>query len=79
MAASLALAPKPPVVMEEIQRGERKGQLTAMVSRGKTRYDSQLRWKTEGQENDVAGYTVLMRSTTAPDWEKRFPAGKARP
>ncbi len=75
-AASLALAPKAPLVMEEIQRGERKGQLTAMIGRGRSRYDAQVRWKTDNAEADIAGYVVLMRSTTSPFWERRIAAGK---
>ncbi len=77
VAAALALAPRPVGVMEEIQRGERKGQLTPMIGRGKSRYDAQLRWKTDGGDPDVAGYVVLMRPSTAAYWERRMDAGKA--
>ena len=74
--ACLALAPKAPVVMEEITRGSRKGQLAPMISRGKTRYDALLRWKSEKPEPDLAGYAVLVRPTTAPYWEKEIFVGK---
>jgi Zn-dependent M28 family amino/carboxypeptidase len=67
-AASLAWAPKSPATMERI---ERNGQMvpTILLTRGKTRYDAMLRWKQEDPEADLAGYAVLMRSTTAPFWE----------
>lgn len=74
--ASLALAPKAPMVDEEIQKGPRKGQLAPMIGRGKSRYDAVLRWKNDNPEPDLAGYTVVMRSTTAPLWEREVFAGK---
>jgi hypothetical protein len=74
--ASLALAPKAPVVDEEIQHGPRKGQLTPMIGRGKSHYDAVLRWKDDHPEPDLAGYAVVMRSTTAPDWEREMFVGK---
>ena len=73
--ASLALAPKAPVVDEEIARGPRKGQMAPMIGRGKTRYDAQLRWKNDKPEPDLAGYAVVMRSTTAPYWERELFVG----
>ncbi len=69
-AATLALAPKSPVVMEPIQNGPRKGQPTPMLGRGKSRYDALLRWKSETPESDLAGYIILMRSTTEPMWQR---------
>ena len=74
--ASLALAPKAPVVDEEIQHGPRKGQLTPMIGRGKSHYDAVLRWKNDNAEPDLAGYAVVMRSTTAPYWEREVFVGK---
>jgi len=74
--ASLALAPKAPVVDEEIQHGPRKGQLTPMIGRGKSHYDAVLRWKDDHPDPDLAGYAVVMRSTTAPDWEREIFVGK---
>ena len=67
--ASLALAPKAPVVDEELKSGPRKGQMAPMIGRGKTRYDAQLRWKNENPEPDLEGYIVVMRSTTSPYWD----------
>ncbi|MDQ6699025.1 MAG: M28 family peptidase [Acidobacteriota bacterium] len=73
--ASLALAPAAPVVMQTIEKGERKGQISAMIGRGKSRYDAQLKWKNEHPEPDLAGYVVTMRSTTSPFWEREIFAG----
>lgn len=69
-AASLALAPKTPVTEYIIEQGERKGQSSPMITRGKNRYDAVLKWKNEVPEPDLAGYIVVERSTQAPDWEK---------
>jgi hypothetical protein len=74
--ASLALAPKAPVTNEMITSGARKGQLTPMLSRGKTRYDAALRWKNENPEPDLLGYVIVMRKSTAPYWEKEVFVGK---
>ncbi len=73
--ASLALAPAAPVVMQTLEKGERKGQLSAMIGRGKSRYDAQLRWKNEHPEPDLAGYVIVMRATTSPYWEREIFAG----
>ena len=46
------------------------------VTRG-TGYDAVLRWSTNAKVVDsIAGFVVVMRSTTAPDWEKQFWVGK---
>jgi Peptidase family M28 len=73
--ASLALAPKAPVTSQPIATGPRKGQLAPMISRGRSRYDAQLRWKNENPEADLLGYAIVMRRTTAPDWEKEIFVG----
>jgi hypothetical protein len=67
VAASLALAPKPPAVTTE--RG------APSLGRGRSGYAAQLRWRNENAEADLAGYVVVMRSTTAPDWEREFFVG----
>jgi hypothetical protein len=59
---SLAMAPKPPSV--------------SPLSRGDGRYDAVMKWKNEDLEPDLAGYSVVMRSTTAPFWEREFYVGK---
>jgi hypothetical protein len=73
--ASLALAPKAPVTVQPIATGPRKGQLTPMISRGRSRYDAQLRWKNENPEPDLLGYAIVMRRTTSPDWQKEIFVG----
>jgi hypothetical protein len=74
--ATLANAPKSPVVDNIIQEGERRGQSGPMITRGKSRYDAVLKWKNETPEPDLAGYIVVKRTTTAPDWEQEIFVGK---
>ena len=45
-----------------------------MLSRGESGYDAVLRWL-KSPEPDVAGYAVVIRSTTAPDWEREIWVG----
>ena len=59
--ASLALAPPAPAI--------------SRISRGKSGYDAVLGWSQPEGAADVAGYVVMMRSTTAPEWEKAVQAG----
>lgn len=72
--ASLALAPRKPVVQEQVMR-QGKPVTVMMLSRGKSRYDAQLRWKNENPEPGLAGYSILVRSTTSPFWEKEIFVG----
>jgi hypothetical protein len=72
--ASLALAPPPPVVNYTFLSGDRKGDRSPMLSRGKSGYDAALRWLPSNVP-DVAGYAVVMRATTAPDWEREIWVG----
>jgi hypothetical protein len=74
--ASLALAPATPVVVREVTTGANKGRKTPNLARGKTLYDAVLRWKDEKPAADLAGYAVVMRSTTAPYWEHQIFVGK---
>lgn len=60
--ASLALAPRPPVL--------------ATPGRGPGRYDAVLKWRSPEPEADLAGYAVLLRSTTAPFWEREIYVGR---
>lgn len=60
--AALAMAPKPPAV--------------SPLTRGTSRYDAVMKWKNEDLEADLAGYSVVMRSTTAPFWEREIYVGK---
>lgn len=73
-AASLAWAPRSPVISELVERNGQKV-TTLLLTRGTTRYDAVLRWKHENPEPDLAGYAVLIRSTTAPFWEREIYAG----
>jgi Peptidase family M28 len=73
-AACLAWGPKSPTTTEIVERNSQKLP-TVMMTRGKTRYDAALRWKQENPEPDLAGYVVVMRSTTAPFWEHEIFVG----
>jgi hypothetical protein len=66
--ASLALAPAPPVLNWNFSSGPNKGGRTPLLTRGKSGYDAVLHWL-PNTEPDIAGYSVLMRSTTSPVWE----------
>ena len=77
VAASLALAPRPPVVVTEGKSGALKGRMIPMISRGKGRYDAQLRWKSDPAEADLLGYAIVMRATTSPWWEQEIFVGTA--
>jgi hypothetical protein len=46
-----------------------------MVARG-AGYDAILQWRPAGNEAAIKGYTILMRSTTAPLWEQEIYVGK---
>jgi hypothetical protein len=74
--ASLASAPSSPEVDSTPQTGERRGIAAPMITRGKSRYDAVLKWKGTSPDTDLAGYTVVIRSTTAPDWEREVFVGK---
>jgi hypothetical protein len=118
VAASLALSPKPPIVMRAPgARGGNRGGATdgantqasatdgrggtdgrgaadgragadgrggaggggrrpgPMIARG-SGYDAVLSWRPTGSEDGIKGYTVLIRPTTAPYWEKEIYVGK---
>jgi hypothetical protein len=66
--ASLALAPLPPVLNWTYSSGPNKGEHVPLLSRGKSGYDAVLRWL-PNTEPDLAGYSVVTRSTTSPFWE----------
>jgi putative aminopeptidase FrvX len=67
--ASLALAPAPPELNWTYTSGPNKGGHIPLLSRGKSGYDAVLRWL-PNTEPDLAGYAVMMRSTTSPVWER---------
>jgi hypothetical protein len=72
-AALMALAPEPPVTSPG-------GMLSSTNRPGLSRgagYDAVLRWS-ESEDPDLAGFIVVVRSTTAPDWEKEIWVGNVR-
>ena len=72
-AAALALAPAPPINRSPAANGRSRAGLT----RG-SGYDAVLRWDHPKPEPDLAGFMVVVRATTAPDWEREFWAGNVR-
>jgi hypothetical protein len=48
------------------------------LSRGSSGYDAVLRWDQPDPEPDLAGFVVVVRSTTAPDWEREIWAGNVK-
>jgi hypothetical protein len=72
--ASLALAPAPPVLNWTWASGPNKGGHVPLLTRGKSEYDAVLHWY-PNTEPDLAGYAVLVRSTTSPVWEREIWAG----
>lgn len=73
--ASLALAPSAPETTREVTTGAAKGRKTPTVTRGKSHYDAVLRWK-DATGEDLAGYAIVIRSSTAPFWEQQTFVGK---
>ena len=67
--ASLALAPAPPALNWDYQSGPNKGGHTPLLTRGKSGYDAVLHWQAN-TEPDLAGYAVVIRSTTSPVWQR---------
>ncbi len=72
--ASVALAPAPPVLNWTWASGPNKGGHAPLLTRGKSEYDAVLHWY-PNTEPDLAGYAVLVRSTTSPVWEREIWVG----
>jgi hypothetical protein len=72
--ASLALAPAPPVLNWSWSSGPDKGGHVPLLTRGKSGYDAVLHWY-PNSEPDLAGYAVVVRSTTSPVWEREIWVG----
>ncbi len=70
-AASLALAPAMPEVMRFNSAGVLVG---PNLARGKG-YDAALKWSAASLADEIAGYSVSIRSTTAPYWEREMYVG----
>jgi len=73
-AAALAWAPKSPQTSEIVERNGQKVP-SLLLTRGKSRYDAVLKWKQENPESDLAGYAIVVRSTTAPNWDREIFVG----
>jgi hypothetical protein len=74
VAASLGWAPKSPETSEQVERDGRKV-TNLLLTRGKSRYDADLKWKVETPEPDLAGYVVVMRKSTDPYWGREVFVG----
>jgi Peptidase family M28 len=48
------------------------------LTRGASGYDAVLRWEQPDPEPDLAGFIVVVRSTTAADWEREIWVGNVR-
>lgn len=72
--ASLALAPSPPDLNWTWSSGPDRGGHTPLLTRGKSGYDAVLHWM-PNTEQDLAGYAVMIRSTTSPVWEREIWVG----
>jgi hypothetical protein len=92
--ANMALAPRSPITMPQAaaqaprtpqasQPGAtapqepRQQRSQAGITRG-AGYDAVLRWNHPNAEPDLAGYYVVVRSTTAADWEREIWVGNVR-
>ena len=73
-AAALALAPAPPELNWTWSSGPNKGGHVPLLTRGKSGYDAVLHWL-PNTEPDLAGYSILIRSTTSPVWEREVWVG----
>ena len=62
--------------MREITSGPNKGRPTPNLARGKSLYNAVLRWKDTSPAEDLAGYAIVTRPTTAADWEREIFVGK---
>jgi hypothetical protein len=62
--ATLALAPSAPAIAPVLNQA---------ITRGPSGYDANLKWT--ASEGSVAGYVIVMRKTTSPDWEREIYVG----
>ncbi len=70
--ASLALAPRTPAIQVTLPSEGRS--FGSPLSRG-SGYDAVMKWDNANPEPDLAGYIVVTRKTTAPDWEREINVG----
>jgi hypothetical protein len=77
--ASLGLAPAmPDVGMQPSRDPTRPSAFGPDLSRGKSRYDAVLQWSAPDHDANRTGFSVLVRSTLAPLWEREIPVGDVR-
>jgi hypothetical protein len=76
VAANLASAPVAPVVTRVATTGANKGRTLPTLERGKNSQDAVLKWTDPKPAADLAGYAVVMRSTTQPFWDHEIFVGK---
>ncbi len=93
-AAALALAPRSPVTIRpaapapvptaslagdpaESESGSQARAQGPGLGRG-SGYDAVLRWEHPDPEPDLAGYIVVVRTTTEPDWQREIWVGNVR-
>jgi hypothetical protein len=74
--AGIALAPPAPDVTREVTAGASAGRRAPNLSRGKNLSDAVLKWTGSDPAGDLAGYSIVIRSTTAPYWQREIFAGK---
>jgi hypothetical protein len=70
--ATLAAAPKTPDISTPPPAEGRPG--ASPLTRG-SGYDAVMKWKNEQPEADLAGYAVVIRNSTSPDWERQIFVG----
>jgi hypothetical protein len=75
-AASLALAPKAPLVTAAPRAGAAQASAAPTIARGQSRYDAVLRWRYTGPDASVAGFAIVIRPTTSAWWEREIFVGK---
>ena len=69
LQVSTASRAAPPASAGLTHRDPNKGSHIPPASRGESGYDAVLHWL-PNTEPDLAGYAVVMRSTTSPVWER---------
>jgi hypothetical protein len=69
--AALALAPKAPAITTP----QTLAFAASPIQRGPSGYDAALTWHSDPPEEDLAGYAIVMRKTTAPYWENEIFVG----
>lgn len=70
--AELALAPRAPEIRTPAPTEGRA--FASPLTRGGG-YDAAMSWQNDGAEADLAGYALVIRKTTSPDWEHEIFVG----